>query len=999
MKKLTDTNRITGRYLVDDPGAKYKLKEVMVPFPQPPAIVVISPPPQVSLPARFQTPEQVRAETAKWETEFPKLGTPAQKPAQKPPRKPFSQRSSAWPDLPAANSASRAPVRGQPLPARPTQPSSKPQVKIPFVQQAESGKPIAPRFSDPRKARKPPSVTDENQAPAGLFPSPPLASAANMRPPHERSPTPGTTISSAPSHGSDVRSPSPSETTPGSSLAPNSPPTRYASRPGSPVSFPFVQRPEFDPGSRDRPAGVRFPGGLPSDATRSVAFSTSHVAFQDSLEMLGNLSRPSSPVATPLVRRPAEPLALIRHIARSGLQIPSIPERSSSKRPPVPPKPQKLRMKPSGLSNVLQAFPESQALVNFTPTTGEPKLASPILHGETTGNKRTELVENTKPSPLEKPLTAGDDDYPFVWIIDNQPIVPCYDTMLRPPEALPTDTVTANPREQVPDGGQNLFVQAAMEFLYQEIRTSGSTRLSKVAEAPPLKDPADDYIQESQVTVSESETREFYTIMNQQSARPADLDKEKSQAKAESKARHMARKNDLWGLVTFQHVQGHGHVARSILSEPSAGILERSSSRHSSKKRTKSEDCAKTVFHMLEPMLGAVRAFPGRLTFEVQLGMVLIPPTKAYGPMDLKELRKYFNQTTGLPSPKPFLCNRLAINDDDLDNLVDLHADGRRVFDQDPFEETIDYEFHCVVSTRGGVESFLVTIFNDEAAKTTGHNFPLGNIHLNFPDYIWDAAIVLTGQSPYVKIDEKTKEGISEMVKSFRKIFSGEDITIETTVPPPPFEVKQILMKRISKYRYLRPSKGGEREDLYMRIAEIQDLIISYSGFENTDLKASCPPESQKVARPHRWTEVSLISSGTEEALGSNWKLEVGSQTSKWNTATLFGQGSAPASSSASSSPDALVDAPGLWSLFGLTEIVVKNMNMIGFRGEKTATVTQGNESKVLVVSANLSKPQAVPLGQAASGRPSEDQNKSLACAGNSRLQEHEDDPRESRYW
>ncbi|KAJ5404222.1 hypothetical protein N7509_004093 [Penicillium cosmopolitanum] len=403
---------------------------------------------------------------------------------------------------------------------------------------------------------------------------------------------------------------------------------------------------------------------------------------------------------------------------------------------------------------------------------------------------------------------------------------------------------------------------------------------------------------------------------------------------------------------------------------------------------------------MLEPVLGAAKAFPGRMTLEVQIGLILIPPTQPSGLMDLAELRKYFNPNTGLPPPKPFLYNRLAISKDDIENLIGLRVAGRRIFDGEPYEESIDCEFHCVLPKGNTVESFLVTIFDDEPARTTGPNFPLGNIHLNFPDNNWDAAIVLTGQSPYVKLDAQVKHDILEMTKNFRKIFSRSDIQIETTVPSPPFEIKKILMKGVSKYRYLRDGERDRTEDLYMRITEVQDLVISYSGLKKTDIKAYCPDESDQVDRPHRWSEVSLISSGTEDALESNWKLEVGSQTSKWNTATLFGQGMAPASSSAASSPDTLIDAPGLWSLFGLTETVVKNIDEIGSRSKEIpAASTKEKISNSLVLSGtSYSKDRVAPSGQVS--QVSQDRNKSLASvAGGSRLREHEENPRESRYW
>ncbi|CAI7571787.1 unnamed protein product [Penicillium pancosmium] len=1003
MMKLMDTDRATGQRLAADLSLRYNLKNVMIPYSQAPAVVSISPTPRVPPAPRhpIPTPAGVKAPT-KWDTDFPKLGTPAQRAS--------SQSSSAWSALSPPNPASRYPVRS-PHPARATQPMQPcivPQVKIPIAQQSELGKLATPRYPNVRKARKPASVTDENIAPRGLLSSAPPAHAAIVKPRQERSPTPGTTVSSVPSCESGFRSPlstsPPPQTTPGSSSPPTSPPTRYISRPGSPVSLSIVKRPEFNPGTRDRPAGIRFPGGLPSDATRPVTASASHAALEDSLEMPGNVPHPSIPIATPLVRRPTEPVAFTRQKLLTGLPISSIPERSSSKRPPVPPKPPKLRMIPSKLSTVAEAVPESPNLVDFKPMNDEPKPAKLTLDGGgMTGNKCTTEIVNSNDLPSFEMLS--DMGEISLYIVGDQPIIPCIELpMFGLQGTVPTETVNTTTQEQAPDWEYGSNVEAAMQFLCREIQNNGSNSLSEISEALQPRDPTDDPIHEAQVALTESETRELHSIMNQKSARSADIDKEnKIQARAESKARHTARKNDMWGLTTFQRARGHSNVAKAILEptlEPGVGAKERSSSRHDTTKRSKSEDRAKTVFHMLEPVLGTAKAFPGRMTLEVQIGLILIPPTQPSGPMDLAELRKYFNPNTGLPPPKPFLYNRLAISKDDIDNLIGLRVAGRRIFDEEPYEESIDCEFHCVLPKGNTVESFLVTIFDDEPARTTGPNFSLGNIHLNFPDNNWDAAIVLTGQSPYVKLDAQVKDDILEMTKNFRKIFSGPDIQIETTVPPPPFEIKKILMKRVSKYRYLREGERDRKEDLYMRITVIQDLVISYSGLKKTDIRAYCPDESDKVDRPHRWSEVSLISSGTEDALESNWKLEVGSQTSKWNTATLFGQGTAPASSSAASAPDTLIDAPGLWSLFGLTETIVKNIDKIGSRSKEIpAASTEEKISKSLILSGTFSsKDQAVPSVQGS--QVSRDRNKCLAnVAGSSRLREHEENPRESRYW
>ena len=55
----------------------------------------------------------------------------------------------------------------------------------------------------------------------------------------------------------------------------------------------------------------------------------------------------------------------------------------------------------------------------------------------------------------------------------------------------------------------------------------------------------------------------------------------------------------------------------------------------------------------------------------------------------------------------------------------------------------------------------------------------LGNIHLNFPDHAWDAAVVLSGQPRHVKTSAQIEQGIRFMTRTFRKYLSDAGVRIE----------------------------------------------------------------------------------------------------------------------------------------------------------------------------------------------------------------------------
>lgn len=598
--------------------------------------------------------------------------------------------------------------------------------------------------------------------------------------------------------------------------------------------------------------------------------------------------------------------------------------------------------------------------------------------------------------------------------IDELAIIPPID--LATTELLEIDI--SHSQEQTLETDHVSFFEAAMSFLRREIEINELADPLAVPEAPdkvstsqlidshkPQPEPEpetqdliDDSIHETQNAVAESDGREFHSTMNQQCPRPADANEEdKVRARAEAKARHQNRQKDVWGFTIFQRVRGCSNVAQAILAPtftPAPGEPELLSSKHG-KGGTISSDRAKTVFHMLEPVLGTARSFPGRLTLEIQLGLLLLPPMQRTGSMDLAGLRNCFHPQTGLPAPNTFFNNHLGTSKGDINLVVGAEVNGHRIFYKKAFDDSHDFEFHCTLREGNVTDSFIVTIFGDDHIRTARKEHTLANISLNYPDSVWDAAIVLSGQSSYVKMRAGIEQDIQYMVENFRRHFTSFDIHVETTISPRSFEVKQIIMKEISKHRYLRQTEQGGKEDLYLRITEVHDLIISLSGSDKTIIEAHCPSIPKKDERNRYWWEASLISSAAEEGLESNWKLELGSQTGKWNTATLFGQGMAPASASTSNSPDSLIDAPGLWSLFGLAEIVVKNIDDVGSVSPSkndTSDHLGGEEvSNALVLS------ERPPIGPSSSTtRPGSDENsRNIVSRTNSSRQK----PDSERYW
>ncbi|KAJ5085297.1 hypothetical protein N7532_010068 [Penicillium argentinense] len=557
---------------------------------------------------------------------------------------------------------------------------------------------------------------------------------------------------------------------------------------------------------------------------------------------------------------------------------------------------------------------------------------------------------------------------------------------------------------------------AAKEFLLQEISCQRSTRSSPILKSSdgPTKNVLIDIeedlsemtrIHEKLAEVSESDTREFYSAMNLRAPNPGVLDEPRDLPKKnkEDRCRREAKKKDIWGTKSLKDVRGHASKAILAASglKPKPSSSKRSSEK-ASKKSSKSSDNTRTVFHMLEPALNAVRSFPGRLTFEAQLGMLFINGGQAQPAMDLVALRNYFQPQSGLPAPNTVFNNRLATYREDIDRVINLTVDGHRTFERESFSDTTFFEVHC--RSTENPDLFIVTISKNGLESSVSRAFPLAYVHVNFPENVWDAAIVLDGHSPYInEIDSPLQSKIHKLVEDFRTKFESSGTQIQTTLPEDDLVIERILMKRTTKYRYRREKHTAGTEDLYLKVTEVQDAL-SLPRTDKNIFAAYCALVPEMIHRKRLWFEGSLVSSAAEEALQTNSTLGMGKCTMQWDTAVLFGQGAAPILSSAATTSGPLIDLPGLWSLFGLTEIVVRNIDAVGdielsstsLDNAKAASLTKNECPKSTAFTKSVGEPGSKASSTAA-GIPGKQQLQ--APKPGSQAWGHENEAAKLKYW
>lgn len=350
----------------------------------------------------------------------------------------------------------------------------------------------------------------------------------------------------------------------------------------------------------------------------------------------------------------------------------------------------------------------------------------------------------------------------------------------------------------------------------------------------------------------------------------------------------------------------------------------------------------KSLLEALKPLLEAASFYPGSLSLEFQLGLVLIPrPSQSLEGRykDLDRLQSKLLPRTGLPAPTTIFFDRLTASAADVDYIVDLEVQNARLFAPEPTQLETRFEFHC--GTEAG--DLVIVVYVDGHSERMQICVPpenLGSVHISFPGQVWDAAVVLRGEMKHpLGVDPEIQKRAQHIVAT---LWTGSDqgrVRLFARIPKDKLSVKKVFMKRCTQYRHCL------RQEIFLKVTETQDLIIQHFNNEEV-IEAYCATPGQMESEHRQWWQVSIINPVINSALKPNGN-HLPDSPGEWSVGDPLGndkdlvlnetsQSPRPSHScddpaQESSTTAASIGSAGIGSLLFLTETVVSSIDAVGY--------------------------------------------------------------------
>lgn len=475
-------------------------------------------------------------------------------------------------------------------------------------------------------------------------------------------------------------------------------------------------------------------------------------------------------------------------------------------------------------------------------------------------------------------------------------------------------------------------------------------------------------IQERLSPANEPNTREFHGTMHQ-TAKPSAKGKVKTTAKDKAKAKREAILADAWGELPAEKAE----KAKKNDPPEEANVVQTESA--AVRKKRRQNLLIETFFIVLKPMLTAAECYPGPMTLEIQLGLLLMPAFSSADQdqqMSFAQLQRLFLPLNGTRPPSTTFINRLTTCPADINYIVDLHVKGRRLFDQTIAESCVQYEIYC--RTENGA-LLIITIDSGGDTIVSRPKVFLGSVHLSFPGNIWDAAAVLRGHAEYdLMPNTEIGDAVNHIVNSIWVEPNRSLVCLHFHMPKAVLEVQKVFMKRWTRHRYVTSSEEhtDANHDLLLQITETQELLLSVNPLDSNAVGASCAELTEMVSTGRQWWEVSLVSPVINMLLKANGSLQPGDRTQDWTAAELLGR---DMEISTTSTPVAnAIGSGGLGDLLRATKIVVENIDPVGYYNngpgaEMAKSVGSGGASEAVTTTTTItsaSKLAAMPVSVSA---------------------------------
>lgn len=401
--------------------------------------------------------------------------------------------------------------------------------------------------------------------------------------------------------------------------------------------------------------------------------------------------------------------------------------------------------------------------------------------------------------------------------------------------------------------------------------------------------------------------------------------KENIETNAENKAKVQAPIVNYWHRRTVSK-STQAQSPKSI-AFPTKAVVK------SSKEKKLAHDSTESLFRFLQPILDAVRSFPGTLSLQFQFGLMFMPSLPASTKekeMSYREVHQLFFSENNLTPPPTSFFERLTSSPVDIDYLVDLEVNQSRLFDQKYNHRGAKYEFWCrAVPNR----TIVISVNEYGHAMIRYPEVSLGTVHLSFPSHVWDAAARVQGFIEYITgADPELDEAARTMAKSIRVEPNNKHLRMLVCLPPATkIKIEKVFMERWSRHRY----RSEKSKNLFLQISETQELLATPSILDPGIMVLQNGPLEKMVKDGKQWWQASIVSSKVDDILKSNSFVEPGDRNESWCATDLLGADITNVIPSTAnqelSTLGAEVGHSGIGAMLQLAKTVVQKIDAVGY--------------------------------------------------------------------
>ncbi|KAI9789357.1 MAG: hypothetical protein M1835_001724 [Candelina submexicana] len=268
-------------------------------------------------------------------------------------------------------------------------------------------------------------------------------------------------------------------------------------------------------------------------------------------------------------------------------------------------------------------------------------------------------------------------------------------------------------------------------------------------------------------------------------------------------------------------------------------------------------------------MLQHARSFNGDIRLAVDIGRILlsgVPSQFMTSPFAETEWDNVFTARGGSGIPRSTFTNMLTTSFVDASFILSLKTPGGgRLFQEQPHEFKVAYEFNCVTEEAKEIILEVDEFANYEVNKSVE---VLALLYWHYPKRAWDAMLTLTGAT---RVTDFCEDAIKTIINHL-EIPEQTLLDLHTKAPSKDLRVQTVLLRRETRYFAIA------HPDIVLHLTEVQQLFVERPS--KYDLRAFAKPPAEMIKDNRLWYEVSLSSKFAAAKFNENLELELGDDAS-----------------------------------------------------------------------------------------------------------------------